>query len=38
MAVRAAAELPHLPAAGYPDDIGHVTERERRHGVDAAVL
>ena len=25
------AELPHLPAAGYPDDIGHVTERERRH-------
>ncbi len=26
-----AAELPHLPAAGYPDDIGHITERERRH-------
>lgn len=38
MTVRAAAELPHLPAAGYPDDIGHVTERERRHRVDAAVL
>ena len=32
------AELPYLPAAGYPDDIGHITERERRHGVDAAVL
>ena len=37
-AVRAAAELPYLPAAGYPDDIGHITERERRHRVDAAVL
>ena len=31
-------EPPYLPAAGYPDDIGHITERERRHGVDAAVL
>ena len=28
----------YLPAAGYPDDIGHITERERRHRVDAAVL